>query len=57
MNQRNYLISNFSCMWLADTRTSVQEEVEQNEFAKSLQRLLDELPDAYRRVLTAHRYL
>ena len=41
-----------SPVWLADTNTSVQDEVEQNEFAKSLQHLLDELPDVYRRVLT-----
>lgn len=41
-----------SSMWLADTQTSVQAEVEQNEFAKSIQSLLDELPDVYRRVLT-----
>jgi RNA polymerase sigma-70 factor (ECF subfamily) len=41
-----------SSMWLADTRTSVQEEVEQNEFTNSIQRLLDDLPDVYRRVIT-----
>lgn len=41
-----------SSMGLADTRTSVQAEVEQNEFAKSIQSLLDELPDVYRRVIT-----
>jgi RNA polymerase sigma-70 factor (ECF subfamily) len=37
--------------WLADP-TSVQETVEQKEFSRSLYRMLDELPDAYRSVIT-----
>lgn len=41
-----------SPVWLADTSTSVQNEVEQNEFTKSLEHLLYELPDVYRSVLT-----
>ena len=36
--------------WIADP-TSVQESVEQKEFSKSLYRMLDELPDAYRSVI------
>ena len=38
--------------WLADPAPSVQQIVEQGEKAKRLYELLDELPDAYRSVLT-----
>jgi RNA polymerase sigma-70 factor (ECF subfamily) len=38
--------------WLADPSASVQATVEQNEEAEQLYRLLEELPEAYRTVLT-----
>jgi RNA polymerase sigma-70 factor (ECF subfamily) len=38
--------------WLADPAPSVQETVEQKEFSRSLYRMLDDLPDAYRSVIT-----
>jgi RNA polymerase sigma-70 factor (ECF subfamily) len=38
--------------WLADPNPSVQETVEDNEFSKKMYRLLDELPEVYRSVLT-----
>jgi RNA polymerase sigma-70 factor (ECF subfamily) len=41
-----------SAPWLADPAASVQTTVEQNEDARRLYRLIDELPDVYRRVLT-----
>ena len=41
-----------SAPWLADPTASVQDRVEQDEFSKALYRMLDELPDAYRSVLT-----
>lgn len=41
-----------SAAWLADPNTSVQSTVEQNELSKDIYRVLDELPDAYRSVLT-----
>lgn len=40
-----------SAPWLADTDPSVQQIVEQKEFAQALYRMLDELPDAYRSVI------
>ena len=39
-------------VWLADTKSSVQEAVEQSEFTKDLYQLVDELPAVYRSVLT-----
>ncbi|HEY3475397.1 MAG TPA: sigma-70 family RNA polymerase sigma factor [Anaerolineales bacterium] len=39
-------------VWLADTMASVQDTVEQSEFSRDLHRLIDELPAAYRTVLT-----
>lgn len=41
-----------SAPWLADPSASVQTTVEQNEDARRLYRLIDELPDVYRSVLT-----
>jgi RNA polymerase sigma-70 factor (ECF subfamily) len=41
-----------SSAWLADPAVSVQAIVEQNEFAERLYQMLDELPSAYRGVLT-----
>jgi len=41
-----------SAPWLADPAASVQDIVEQNEFSKSIYKLLDELPDVYRTILT-----
>jgi RNA polymerase sigma-70 factor, ECF subfamily len=38
--------------WLADPNLSVQEMVEGNEFTHKIYRLLDELPETYRSVLT-----
>lgn len=38
--------------WLADPAPSVQETIEQKEFSNALYRMLDELPDAYRSVIT-----
>jgi RNA polymerase sigma-70 factor (ECF subfamily) len=38
--------------WLADPNPSVQETVEGNEFTKKIYKLLDELPEVYRSVLT-----
>lgn len=38
--------------WLADPTASIQETVEQTEFSMDIYRLLDELPDVYRTVLT-----
>lgn len=38
--------------WLVDPSASVEEAVEQNEVAKRLYQLLDEIPEKYRRVLT-----
>ncbi len=38
--------------WLADPKASVQETVERDEESKRLYQLLDELPEAYRSVLT-----
>jgi len=39
-------------VWLADPGISVQATVEQNELSKDIYRILDELPDVYRSVLT-----
>lgn len=41
-----------SAAWLADPNTSVQSTVEQSELSKDIYRVLAELPDAYRSVLT-----
>ena len=38
--------------WLADPGASVQEAVEQNEFSKKIYKVLDELPEVYRSVIT-----
>jgi len=38
--------------WLADSNTSVQDSVEQNELSRALYRILDELPHRYRDILT-----
>lgn len=38
--------------WLADPKASVQETVEQNQFAKDIYKMLDELPEVYRSVIT-----
>jgi RNA polymerase sigma-70 factor (ECF subfamily) len=38
--------------WLADPSPSVQETVEQNEFSKDIYKLLDQLPEVYRSVIT-----
>lgn len=38
--------------WLADPTASVQDAVEQNELSKNIYKLLDELPDVYRSVIT-----
>ena len=39
-------------VWLADTSSSVQDSVEQSEFSQHLYQLIDELPAAFRTVLT-----
>jgi RNA polymerase sigma-70 factor (ECF subfamily) len=41
-----------SVPWLADPTVSIPDTVEQNELSKDLCRILDELPDSYRSVLT-----
>jgi RNA polymerase sigma-70 factor (ECF subfamily) len=41
-----------SVPWLADPSASVQDTVEQNELSKSIYKMLDELPETYRSVLT-----
>ena len=41
-----------SVRWLIDLSVSVQDTVEQNEFSKSIAKLLEELPDVYRTILT-----
>ena len=38
--------------WIADPAGSVQDIVEQNEFSKSIYKLIGELPEPYRTVLT-----
>jgi len=38
--------------WLADPSESVEAHVEQGQFSKEIYRMLDELPDVYRSVLT-----
>ena len=38
--------------WLADPNASVQESVEQNQESAQLYKMLDELPDVYRSVIT-----
>lgn len=41
-----------SPVWLIDTMSSVQDRVEENELSKDIYKMLDELPDVYRSVLT-----
>lgn len=41
-----------SAAWLADPAPGVQAAVEQHELSKEIYRVLDELPDAYRSVIT-----
>lgn len=41
-----------SASWLADPAASVQDAVEQNELSRDIYKLLDELPEAYRSVIT-----
>jgi len=41
-----------SAAWLVDPNASVQDTVEQNELSKDVYRILDELPDVSRSVLT-----
>lgn len=41
-----------SPVWLIDPSTSVQEKVEEKESSNNIYQTLDELPDAYRSVLT-----
>jgi len=41
-----------TAFWLADPNASVQETIEQREFASEIYQILDELPEAYRSVLT-----
>jgi RNA polymerase sigma-70 factor (ECF subfamily) len=38
--------------WLADPNASVQDSVEQHELSNSIYKMLDELPDVYRSVIT-----
>jgi RNA polymerase sigma-70 factor (ECF subfamily) len=38
--------------WIVDPTASVQDKVEENELSKSIYRMLDELPEAFRSVLT-----
>lgn len=41
-----------SAPWLADPSASVQDAVEQAEFSEEIRGLMEQLPDAYRNVLT-----
>jgi RNA polymerase sigma-70 factor (ECF subfamily) len=41
-----------SPIWLADPAASVQDSVEQNELSKDIYKMLDQLPDVYRSVIT-----
>jgi RNA polymerase sigma-70 factor (ECF subfamily) len=41
-----------SPLWLADPAASVQDSVEQNELSKEIYKVLDQLPDGYRSVIT-----
>ena len=41
-----------SIAWLANPNASLQETIEQREFAGEINRMLDELPDIYRSVIT-----
>ena len=41
-----------SSAWLADPRPSAPDVMEQKEFVQAIYRLLDELPEAYRTILT-----
>ncbi len=38
--------------WIVDPKASVQEAVEQNELSRNLYKMLDELPEVYRTVIT-----
>lgn len=38
--------------WIIDTSSSVQQIIEQNELSRDVHKMLDELPDFYRSVLT-----
>jgi RNA polymerase sigma-70 factor (ECF subfamily) len=38
--------------WLADPAPSIQQTVEQNEFSREIYKVLDELPEAFRSVIT-----
>ena len=41
-----------SASWLVDSAASVQDAVEQNDLSMNIHKMLDELPQAYRTVLT-----
>ena len=41
-----------SAAWLVDPNVSIQSIVEENELSKDIHKVLDELPDVYRSVLT-----
>jgi RNA polymerase sigma-70 factor, ECF subfamily len=41
-----------SPLWLADPAASVQDSVEQDELSKDIYKMLDQLPDVYRSVIT-----
>jgi RNA polymerase sigma-70 factor (ECF subfamily) len=41
-----------SASWLVDSSASVQDAVEQNDLSKNIYKMMDELPQAYRTVLT-----
>lgn len=41
-----------SASWLADPSASVEDTVEKNEFSRDIYKLLDELPEVYRSVIT-----
>jgi RNA polymerase sigma-70 factor (ECF subfamily) len=41
-----------SPIWLTDPTASVQQSVEQNELSKDIYKMLDQLPDVYRSVIT-----
>ena len=48
----DYGVENESPSWLADPDTSPETKAEQNELAKELHRMLDELPRSFRSVVT-----
>jgi RNA polymerase sigma-70 factor (ECF subfamily) len=41
-----------SAAWLSDPASSVQDIIEQNELSKDIYKMLDELPEVYRSVIT-----